>query len=422
MQVAVRPYLTSGVALVGASVIAVTPIAVTPPDVHLPEISVSSAAVKLTAAADPISAYMALIQSTVENVSALGGQFLANPAPILTQVIANQIANGGNVLAALTGFGNTYLQNVLTMVPAEFQSAIDNLAAGNVAAVGQNLVNVIVQPALFPALSLLPALQTALQQPLENLLAVTEQFVTIAALGGIGALSPLASAINAPAQAIQNVLDAAGAFDPVGVAGAIAAAPAVVLNGILNGFGADGGLISPGLGLINALRTIVETIATAITPAAATVAAPQELAAVASATTAATATVTLDVAPPAGAQDSAAADTGTEAKTSAATKPSGEAGDTDAKAISSGANEEAEVAKGADAAAGTDTSAVDGSKDGGATGTDATTGTEATTGTDATKDADATGGDADAKGDAKTGADKSSSDNKSGGEKSGDTK
>ena len=43
MQAGVRPYLTAGVALVGASVIAVTPVAAPPRDIHLPPVHLSAA-------------------------------------------------------------------------------------------------------------------------------------------------------------------------------------------------------------------------------------------------------------------------------------------------------------------------------------------------------------------------------------------
>jgi len=48
--------MTTGVALVGASVIAVTPISPPPDEIHMPAPRVSSASVELTAAFDPITA------------------------------------------------------------------------------------------------------------------------------------------------------------------------------------------------------------------------------------------------------------------------------------------------------------------------------------------------------------------------------
>ncbi|BBY81607.1 hypothetical protein MPUL_27650 [Mycolicibacterium pulveris] len=69
---------------------------------------------------------------------------------------------------------------------------------------------------------------------------------------------------------IQNVYDAASSGDVLGALGAIVAAPAIVLDGFLNGWGVDGGLISAGLGTISTLLQIRDMIADAITSAAAT--------------------------------------------------------------------------------------------------------------------------------------------------------
>jgi hypothetical protein len=364
MQVAVRPYLTTGIAIVGASVIAVTPIAATSAESPLSQAHVSTANVKLTASVDPITAYVQLISTTLGNLSAQAGDFLSNPAPILTQIFANQVANSTALAGALGDFGSQFASNVLSMVPADFQQAIGNILAGNIVGAGQNVVDALVQPALLPALGLLPALQTFLSAPVANMLAVSQQFVTIGALTGLGVLSPLVSTINSNAQALQNLVDAVTAGDPIGAVGAIAAAPAIVLNGIINGFGADGGLINPGLSLVSALRNILTTIATAITPAAAT-----SVAAVASPMTKAAATVTLDVTPP------AAVDTGSTAKDSTGAAVSGK--DSSDSAISTSA------AKGSDAAAGVDTDKAAESAGKSTDTTDIDAGKDAETGADA---------------------------------------
>ena len=93
MHTALRPYMTTGVALVGASVIAVTPISPPPAEIHMPAPRVSSASVELTAAFDPITAYTQLFTNTFNNLVGLGGEVLADPAPILRQVLTNTIGN-----------------------------------------------------------------------------------------------------------------------------------------------------------------------------------------------------------------------------------------------------------------------------------------------------------------------------------------
>ncbi|MBP1816684.1 hypothetical protein [Mycobacterium sp. OAE908] len=295
MQVAVRSYLAAGIATVGASAIVLSPVSpVVPRDMPLPPVEVSIP-VELAAAVNPIQAYLDLVNNTVKNLSSVGQTILQDPAPILRQILTNQFSSAGELLSALQQAGGQLLDNVSTIVPQQLQEALANLAAGNIVGVGQNVVNIITQPVLFPALTLLPAIQTFLEQPVANLLAVTQQFTTIAALGGIGLLEPLVSTVNATAQAIQNIVDAAKGLDPVGAVSAIVAVPAIVANGLLNGFGFDGGVLSPGLGLAGALLQIRDVIANALKPV--TVTTSTSLAAANSTTTSAATTVTLSTTP-----------------------------------------------------------------------------------------------------------------------------
>src|SRR5262245_41734246 len=245
MQAAVRPYLGAGIALVGAGAIALSPISpVVPSEIHLPSVHLSIP-VELAAAVDPIQAYLDLVSNTVSNLSAQGQTFLEDPAPILQQILTNQAANFGELGSALQAAGGELADNLAAIVPEQLEQARANLAADNIVGAGQNLVNIIVQPVLPVAFTLLPALQDFISQPVANMLAVTQQFTTIGALVGIGLLEPIVTTIQSSTQAIQNVVDAVGAGDVVGVISAIVAAPAIVVNGFLNGTGADGGLIGP---------------------------------------------------------------------------------------------------------------------------------------------------------------------------------
>jgi hypothetical protein len=393
MQVAVRSYLAAGMATVGAGAIALSPVSpVIPADMHLPSVHVAMP-VQLAAAVNPIEAYLELVQNTLTNLSSLGQSVLENPAPILRQIVANQLANGGALLASLQDAGGQLLENVGTIVPEQLQQALANLAAGNIVGVGQNLVNVIVQPILFPTLTLLPALQSFLEAPVANLLAVTQQFTTISALAGLGALSPLASSINATAQAIQNVVDSARALDPVGVVSAIVAAPAIVAGGLLNGFGFDGGVLSPGLGLAGALLQIRNVIAQALgTPAVTT----SGLAAADATTTKAATTVTLSTdsvatAPQKSAASKADAETtgGAAATTDATGSGAKDATSDEASTSTTSTTSEATDSK-TDASATKDTAASDDA--GTKAGAGSTTAKDDTGSTDATSKGDTANG------------------------------
>ena len=96
MQSALRPYVTAGVALVGASAIAVTPVTVPPPD-----IDIRDTAVQLSALVNPIDVFTPIFEAALENAQAVGEAIAANPAPILEQVIANQLGSIGNIGAGI---------------------------------------------------------------------------------------------------------------------------------------------------------------------------------------------------------------------------------------------------------------------------------------------------------------------------------
>ena len=319
-----RPYLNAGVALVGASVIAVAPLAPAPPHISLP--SVQQAEVALAAAVNPIEAYLDLVNNTVGNLSSLGQTLLANPAPILQQLLKNNFATATDLLAALQTSGGQLFDNLATIVPQQVQEALANLTQGNIVGVGQNVVNVLTQPILLPFLTLLTSVQPLVEKPFANLLAVSQQFTTIAALGGIGVLEPLVSGVNATAQAIQNVVDAARSLNPVGLVSAIVAVPAIMANGVLNGFGFDGGVLSPNLGLVGALISIRNTIAQAL-GAPAPMAVTAKVAAVSEPPAAAAKTVTLSTTPT---TSEAAGKTASTKKAAKQAESTGAAGDSTA--------------------------------------------------------------------------------------------
>lgn len=268
MQGAVRSYLTAGIGLVGAGAIALAPVSpVVPSDLEAAAAAVSKP-VQLAASVNPIEAYFQLIENSAGNIGGLTEMFLSNPAPILTQIFLNQYRTAGALLEGLQTFAGDLFNNFQTIAAPELEQAFELIGSGNFTGAAPHLVAALFQPALFAALPLLPALQSALETPVANLLAVTQQFQTIAAFGALGLLGPLSSSVYATAEAIQNVVDAASAGDPIGALGAIIAAPAIVIDGFLNGYGADGGFLSLGLGTISAFLQIRDMIAAAITPAA----------------------------------------------------------------------------------------------------------------------------------------------------------
>jgi hypothetical protein len=320
MQVASRPRLNAGIALVGASVIAVCPLAPTMPhDIHLP--SVQSAAVELAAlaapVANPVEQWAQVIQTAVANLGQLGQQLAADPAPILQQIIANQSANAA-ILGNAAGAASTAVTTALQALPAALQAAATQLGAGDVT----GAVTALTGPVLPLVLGLIDAGFTgadawqAVVNTTQNFANAVAAVPKLALSGLLAVASPLLSDINANAAVGQAVVDAVRTGDLVGVVTALVNAPAVLTGATLNGFGTLpgigtplGGLLSgpgsiPGLtdGLISGLLSLRDTIAAALDPqakaatAALTAKAPA-IASVAALSTAGT-TVTL-TAPPA---------------------------------------------------------------------------------------------------------------------------
>lgn len=339
MQVAVRPRLTAGVALVGASLVVASTVAPVP-DIHLPEMhlpALRTAEVGLAAAVNPLEVYAQVLQTALANAGALAAN--AKPGQVLEQLLANGLANvttvGGGLATALT-----------TEVPQLVQTAVTQIVAGNVT----GAANALLQIPLAVGLPALPALLNPLQSVANVINAFTADPLATELLVG-GLLAPLISTPAAAATAIQNVISAAGTGNPMAVVGALLGAPATVADGLLNGgYGPDlgplvgstipvkaGGLLSSaGLiftpdgnffvntgGPIAAIEQILSKIAGALAPQASTAAVKAAPADVASVPKAAPTTVTLTtgstaVTAPAKATEGTAAE-------SAAPKPEGTA-------------------------------------------------------------------------------------------------
>lgn len=294
MQVAAHPYLAAGVALIGASAIAISPVAPPMPDITVP--AVSSAEVSLSAATDPIQAYVQLVTNTFTNVSTLIGQELADPAPILRQVIDNQIATAVSLGTALqdsaVALGNALDPSNPYSIPSLLQLAVSNLLSGDINGAVANAWSAFLTPVVGVGLPLLEPITAAIRQPIQNVLNVVDtQLAVVMPL--LGALNVAYRTITVAGNVGQEILDSATAGDALAVVSTMLSSPAVIADAFLNGDELGGGVFGQSLGLLGTLRQAREMIAAAITPPAA------EAAGAATDTTLRSAPklVTLDVAP-----------------------------------------------------------------------------------------------------------------------------
>ncbi len=265
MHAAVRPYATAGVALVGASVIAVAPVAAPLPEVHIPTLR---APVELTQFVNPITTLVDVLQTTFVNVGGLGSIVAADPLPILTQIITNQIANVG-LLG--TGVQNavTALVNNLGGLPASLQGVLADLASGDIFDAVQSLLfEIPFSLVLGPILDLTEPLGTIATQTTQNLANAVSVLSSSVLLLGIGVLEPIFSVVNQIATTAQSLFDDVTTGDFVTFASDLINFPILLVGAALNGtpdLGGQGLLTPSSFGTIFELLSLAQAIGASLT-------------------------------------------------------------------------------------------------------------------------------------------------------------
>lgn len=313
MQRALRPYVTTGIALVGAGVIAVTPVTAPPPEVHLPAV---------TLAANPVvDAYTELLQNTWTNLQAVGSQAWNQGMPILEQFLVNTRANL-NIVAKVPPEMFNALKYSVQQIRPTLDAAGVQLQAGQVGeAINTLWSGLVINPLVGVAFPLLNTLQIPVNMA-KTFARVVEALPTAILIGvGLPVLSTMTAVVNSLGVVAQGLYDGITTGNLGAVLTTVLTAPATVIGGALNGdpntgtVGLINGLVA---GILNARQTIADAMAPPPSPLVKT-AGPAALATAAAtelpATTAAT--VTLDTAP-------AAPDTGaTDIKTATETATEG---------------------------------------------------------------------------------------------------
>ncbi len=253
MHIAVRSSVAAGVALVGAGAVALSPVQpVTSPlaNVHVPAISAS--AVNLTAGFDPITPWVDVITAAAANVTAIGQDWLANPAPALRQLGTNTFGYAETFVTALGGVAEGAFNYLTVTVPETLRTALQQVANGQVADASRTLNDGIILSALLElGLPFFPV--TAIPgQIANNAAAVVNTITDVGTLFGLaaGVLAPIMAVNAAFGDTVQAALDAAAAGDPVGALNATLAIAPNMLGALLNGNEADGlpGFLTPDFG------------------------------------------------------------------------------------------------------------------------------------------------------------------------------
>lgn len=258
MQLALRPYVTAGVAIVGAGIIAATPITAAAPEIQNRSVTLSAAVQTLdlpspadaspfastlaeSSFVDPIARWAEVFTLTATRMTELANAVMADPAPVLRQIIANQTGYAELVGNSLS----TTAQNAINLVTIYMPDYLDairiQLEAGNIMAAGNELGNslITIGATFFPMLDLLKIPN----EIVGNLSAVLDEFApkSFLDLGLVGqaGMGVLYAAVGYVKQGftpiVKNLYDAVQTGDMVKFVSTIVNAPADTVSSILNG-------------------------------------------------------------------------------------------------------------------------------------------------------------------------------------------
>lgn len=243
MPVTLRSPLATGVALIGAGAIALTPLSA--PPAELPAPAIQSTAVQLTAAIDPLEAWVKLFTNTGVSATTLAEQILADPAPILTQLLHNGAGHAQTVGTIVQGMGDGVVQwvNDLPMYADMVKAALDE---GKYDQAITSMVYPLFGLAIGMAMPLM-SLSSITVGITGNLYNVAQTIANPMTLFGtvLGSLQIMSSTASQLGVGVQSFADAVKGGDAVAAVNALIATPALVLNGLINGTEFTPGILTP---------------------------------------------------------------------------------------------------------------------------------------------------------------------------------
>ncbi|WP_280834872.1 hypothetical protein [Mycolicibacterium frederiksbergense] len=170
----------------------------------------------------------------------LAGQWLEDPAPILTQIIANQIhslgvlATAGNSLAK--GLANAFNPENSSSVPAILRKASEQIAAGQFEDGFLTAFSTVVMLG-FPIMMAAGQVWPAISQPFKNLANLVDGSLFPLLMGvGLGMLVPFEPLLHVAGRTIEDAVSAVKAMDLVTLASTVINAPAALTGAFLNGY------------------------------------------------------------------------------------------------------------------------------------------------------------------------------------------
>jgi hypothetical protein len=234
--------------------------------------------VELAASFDPVTPWVDLFTAAVTNVSTIGQDWLADPAPALRQLGTNFAGYVDTTATALGGAAKGAFTYFTTTVPEALKTAFQQIADGDLSGAAATINNALGAAIFTIGLPLFPVLDIPGKMA-DNFTAVIKTVTGLDTLVPLllGVLGPVEGGIQAFGDSAQAILDAAQEGDAVAALNAAFAIAPNVLGAVLNGYqdNAYPGLLTAQLGglIYSLVVTVPRAIATALGATAPTAAA-----------------------------------------------------------------------------------------------------------------------------------------------------
>jgi hypothetical protein len=267
MEHSLRPYVTAGVVLAGASLIAGAPLGPAAVEIQTRAVqltAVDALAADVVSAASapgqefPVSTFADVFTNAFANLQSLGSDLTSNPTPIITAIMENQLIYSNDLASAVETAG-TNLVNALQDFPTVLSNVMSDLASGDFFDADTALTRFLTQTpldVLGPLDNGFFEVGQSISNNLQNLLSPPDIGYDSVSDGFLPSSLPqwfdeLVQAGLMPARAVelafsgvgQDIIDAMQNGDSTLAFNDLVNAPATILDAFLNGYnlGDDGG-------------------------------------------------------------------------------------------------------------------------------------------------------------------------------------
>ncbi len=247
-------FLIAGVAMVSASAIAVTPVAQNPTILQQAQTLAYDLTATMDATASPVDVYGTLFSNTFSNLELLGSAIAANPAPLLNQVLENQLGYAAKFGAAFEAIP-TNLQNWYNGPngQARLAQAQAALEAGDIGEAYrwfnhsmlyafQGAFGSLIAPGFILSgiprggTEYLAGIPEQIAQNVTNLIAATFTSSVVVSAVFQGAFATVSGPVFELARVAEAISTTVAAGDIQGAFNAVVNTPGILVNAALNGF------------------------------------------------------------------------------------------------------------------------------------------------------------------------------------------